>query len=162
MASTDLILGDRRFSVPHTSLFLCDLFHRDQSLLLRPYVVRSSVSPSVFEHFLLALDGAKISVTKENRNGLGELSTEFGFIPLSVQLLAFDGANVTPSEVYCLLRSLQEHQVSQSRDLAEVRNTAKALSRQCETLAGIRRDVDRLSAETVGRGEGCANGRKEK
>jgi GTPase SAR1 family protein len=130
MTSTELTLADRTFSVPQSTLLLCDLFHRDTSLLNDSYAVRSPVPPSLFEHFLSALNGDAIPITKDNRWELGELCAEFCYGPLSSRLLCFDRSSESISELWNQIRTLQDQQLAQKREIESLRSTIESLPPQ--------------------------------
>jgi lambda repressor-like predicted transcriptional regulator len=70
----------------------CTLFQNHVLLATGRYKIRSSVPLDVFQQFVLALNGASVTITEANLSGLFLLSEEFGFEALYLQLLEFKGS----------------------------------------------------------------------
>jgi hypothetical protein len=79
MIVTEIVLGEVRFSVPRRFLIVCGLFEKDPSLLVRPYEVRSEVTPDALRAFLEVVQGHEIEMREDIREGFNSLSNEFGF-----------------------------------------------------------------------------------
>jgi hypothetical protein len=82
----------------------CSLFQNNPILLASPYRVSSSVTLSVFQDFLSALEGNAIKITDTNLTGLEGLCGEFGFTELTGKLSEF-----------CSLTSFKEVEVADAR-----------------------------------------------
>jgi hypothetical protein len=67
-------------------LLKCDLFKDNPGLVGSPYTVTTSVPLNVFQDFVCALEDKPIDITPKNFFGLSELTREFGFSGLAVQL----------------------------------------------------------------------------
>jgi hypothetical protein len=116
MAISEVLLNDVSHRVLRKLLMNCNLFDTHPELLATPYSVKSSVSPDVLQLFLDALQGNAIEITHRNHTELDQLSTEFGFAPLSEQLAKFDSTSGQTGGLRLLegeVHSLQERVLSQ-------------------------------------------------
>jgi hypothetical protein len=67
----------------------CTILNENPAMIAAPYLVRSSVSLSVFNDFVSALEDEAIQITKDNYGGLMLLVNEFGCQDLAEQLSIF-------------------------------------------------------------------------
>jgi hypothetical protein len=80
MASVTLIHPEKTFTVSIVqAVNKCSLFQNNPTLLASPYRVQFSVTLSVFQDFLSALEGNAVKIKDTNLTGLERLCSEFGF-----------------------------------------------------------------------------------
>jgi hypothetical protein len=90
MSSVTLIHPEVIRTVPvFQAITKCTLFQNNLTLTSTPYRIQSSVSLSIFQDFISALEGTLVSITSTNFTGLHRLSEEFGFDELSAKLSTF-------------------------------------------------------------------------
>jgi hypothetical protein len=90
MALVTLLHPEKMFTIPILqAINKCSLFQNTPTLLVSPYRIQSSVSLSIFQEFLSALEGNPINITDTNFTELDRLCKEFGFSELAAKLSEF-------------------------------------------------------------------------
>jgi hypothetical protein len=106
----------------------CGLFTEGPIVVASPYTLRSKVSLSDFRTFVSALEGASVTITKDNFGGLSRLCEEFQFRELAERLSQFRGSEafkedvtLKDSEVRERLFVLEERMQQRDHDIAALR-----------------------------------------
>jgi hypothetical protein len=89
MTSVTLVHPEETFTIPFQAITKCNLFQNNLTLADTPYSVQSSITLSIFQEFVSALEGNSIKITDTNLIGLQQLCEEFGFDELLSQLSPF-------------------------------------------------------------------------
>jgi hypothetical protein len=162
MASITLVHPEEQRQLPALqAINKCTLFQNNVALLASPYVIRSSVPLTVFRQFVSSLEGHSVEITASNFHFLSQLSNEFGFQTLTVQLLAFQppvDASVDPqalARIAVLEEQLQQRDVQvasfQTELLRESQFNKVVLSRIEAAIGELSREIAALrSASEAG------------
>jgi hypothetical protein len=133
----------------------CDLFRDDPTLTVSPYTLTSQVSVSDFRTFVTALEGASVSITKDNLGGLTQLCKEFHFGDLEERLSQFresddlkEDVTLNDFEARKRLSALEERMQQHDREIAALRaDLSRHLRLQESSSEGLLGRVARLEAE---------------
>jgi uncharacterized coiled-coil protein SlyX len=162
MASVTLIHPEKTFTVSTVQAVIkCGLFQNNPALLAAPYRVQSSVTLSVFQDFLSALEGNAIKITDTNLTGLEGLCGEFGFTELTGKLSEFRSSTnfreAKDADARGRIAALEEKTKQQNRAIAALQDKLKQLSTdfgrltgEVSTLRSVAAEVRTLSGEVSG------------
>jgi hypothetical protein len=90
MAVVTLLHPEQTFKIPILQVInKCCLFQNNPTLLASPYRVQSSVSLSIFQEFISALEGNAINITDTNFRELQRLCEEIDFTEIAAKLSEF-------------------------------------------------------------------------
>jgi hypothetical protein len=90
MAYLTLIHPEETVKVPTLQVITkCSLFQNNPTFLISPYKIQSSVSLSIFQEFISALEGKAVKITDTNLTELQRLCEEFGFEGSSAEFSKF-------------------------------------------------------------------------
>jgi hypothetical protein len=141
MSSVTLIHPEETFTVPFLqTVNKCSLFQNNPALLASPYRVQSSVTLSVFQDFLSALEGKEVKITATNLTGLELLCGEFVFTELTGKLSEFRALmslkEAEDADARGRIAALEEKTHQQNRAIAVLQSELKQLSTDFGRLAG--------------------------
>jgi hypothetical protein len=141
MIATEVVLGEARFRVPRRSLVVCGLFEKDPSLLVRPYEVRSQVSPEALQAFLEFVQFHEIEIRDEIREEVKSLSNEFDF--------DFSGLGVlsVTRETQRSVDDIEEILLEQDRLLASITRDLPRIRILEQSITRLKQQVLLLSSE---------------
>jgi phosphopantetheinyl transferase (holo-ACP synthase) len=153
MASVSLVHPEATFAIPVRQVICkCSLFENNPSLTASPYRVQSSVSLSIFQSFISALEGNSIKITDTNFTGLQRLCEEFGFSEIAAQLSDFQpstGLKATEdADTRGRIAALEEKAQQHDHDTEVLQDKLTQLSTDFERLVGEVSALRSAAAET--------------
>jgi hypothetical protein len=152
MSSVSLIHPEATLTVPIVqAITKCALFQKNVALAASPYRVQSSISLSIFQQFVSALEGKAMKITNTNFRELERLCEEFGFDELAAKLSKFlpskELHEAEDSNARERIAALEEKTEQSGHSIAILQNELKFLTTDFGRLAG---EVSALRSAVVG------------
>jgi small GTP-binding protein len=144
MTETEIVLGSERLRVPRRVLITCGLFEKNPALLMRPYEVRSPVSPASLRTFLEAVQGSEIEFAADIMPDLAQLSAEFEF---RLRDKRDSSADRFPFDLEGRIAALEELALNHDRRLSGQRTESERIVELETSIARLTEMVSRYSAD---------------